>query len=393
MEKVKVAAVSALSYGAEEIQNAVDNLLEQLGGIEKFVPHKARVFVKANLVRDMPPDKAATTHPQVLIALIRRIKEVCGAEVTVGDSSGGAYTKGFMTSVYSKCGMLEVAEKTGCKLNENFDFSSAAIGGKVLSSCDITRSFLDADVVINVGKLKTHSFAGYTGAVKNLFGLVPGLVKVEMHSRFPELYSFCDMLVDIERYASRKITLHVLDAVMGMDGDGPTNGKPKFMGKIIASPDAYAADAAAVSLFGNPMAAPLLKTAAARGLIAEDLSSVDFDFAKWKNSFISDFSAVEAVETDTFLHMPRWIKQMAKKHLTKKVKIVKSLCRGCGKCAAHCPAEAVKVVKGKARVSQSLCIRCYCCQELCPFDAVKFGKPIAYRVVRGFSRSKKTGKR
>lgn len=383
----KVYTASCADYEPNNVQAAVDKLVAEFGGVQAFVPKDAKVFIKVNLVRDMPPEKCGTTHPEVVIALINHIQKQT-QNIVVGDSSGGLYTAGAMKAVYAKCKMTDVEQRTSAKLNDDFDYTETEIGGLALNKCDITNSFLNSDVVINVTKLKTHSFAGYTGAVKNLFGLVPGLVKVEMHSRFPDLGEFCNLLCDLEQFASDKITLHVIDAVIGMDGDGPTNGKPKFMGQILAAQNPYALDSVAVKLFAEPMDMPLLQVAAKRGLIAQDLSDVEFDWDSWRSCKIADFEFSPVTDADTFLHMPEWVKKLAKKYLTKKVKIDKSVCRGCGKCAMHCPAKAITVKDGKANVAQKKCIRCYCCQELCPFDAVKFKKSLLYRFVHRFSRTK-----
>ncbi len=389
----KVAALPCDDYQADNVNRAVSGVIDELGGIEKFVPKDAKVFVKVNLVRDMAPEKCGTTHPEVVVALVNQLAKVT-SHVVVGDSSGGLYTRGAMKAVYSKCGMTDVAERTCATLNDDFDYTAVDLGGQSLSKCEITNSFLNADVVINVTKLKTHSFAGYTGAVKNLFGLIPGLVKVEMHSRFPDLGEFCNLLCDIEQFASSKITMHLIDAVIGMEGDGPTNGKPKFMGQILASANPYALDAVAVQLFADPFDMPLMQVAAKRGYISQDLSDVDFDFESWQNNRIADFDVSPVTDADTFLHMPKWVKKLAKKYMTKKVAIDRSICRGCGKCATHCPAKAITVKEGKACVAQNKCIRCYCCQELCPFDAVRFKKSLLYRFVHTFSRSKgSTGKK
>ncbi len=389
MDKIKVATSAATSYEPQTVQSAVDDILSQLGGIEKYVPKDAKVFVKVNLVRDMPPEKCGTTHPQVVIALVNRLSAIT-QNIVVGDSSGGLYTKAAMGAVYAKCKMTDVAEQTCATLNDDFDFAVAEIGGEVVKNCEITNSFLNADVVINVTKLKTHSFAGYTGAVKNLYGLIPGLVKVEMHSRYPDLGDFCQLLCDIEQFASKKIVLHVIDAIVGMDGDGPTNGKPKAMGQLLASANPYALDVVAVSLFADPFEMPLLQVAEKRGLVSRDLSDIDFDFEAWKSARVQDFDISPVTSADTFLHMPKWVKKLAKKYLTKKVHIDKKICRGCGKCAKHCPAKAITVDGGKAHIAQNKCIRCYCCQELCPFDAVRFKKSLPYKVVHVFSHTKKS---
>ncbi len=385
--KTKVSACACGDYVPEHVQAAVDKLLGDLGGIEKFVKPNANVFIKVNLVRDMSPDKCGTTHPEVVIALVNRIAAVT-QNIVVGDSSGGLYTKAAMGAVYNKCKMTDVAARTCAKLNDDFDFAVADINGVAVNKCEITNSFLNADVVINVTKLKTHSFAGYTGAVKNLYGLIPGLVKVEMHSRYPDLGDFCNLLCDIEQFASKKITLHVIDAVIGMDGDGPTNGKPKYMGQLLASTNSYALDVVAVKLFAEPFDMPLLQVARKRGLVSDDLNQIDFDFDSWNSNYIADFDIAPVTSADTFLNMPKWVKKLAKKYLTKKVVTDTKVCKGCGKCALHCPAKAITVTDGKAQIAQNKCIRCYCCQELCPFDAVRFRKSLLYRFVHTFSHTK-----
>ncbi len=386
-EKTKVAVVSASEYEQGQIDVAVDNLINQLGGMEAFVPQGAKVLIKANLVRDMSPDQAGTTHPTVIIALVKLLEKL-GAKVVVGDSSGGAYTKGYMNVVYNKCKMTDVAKATSATLNEDFDFQRAEIGGVKIKNVDICNSFFNADVVINVGKLKTHSFTGYSGAVKNNYGLLPGLVKVEIHSRFPDLWDFCDALVDIEQFSSQKVVLNVIDAVIGMEGAGPTNGKPKHIGKLIASANPYLCDVVAVSLFDDPFAQPLLQKAVERGMLDKELTNLDFDLDSLKPDYMADFDRVEVVSTNTFLNMPKWMKRLAKRYLTPKVKINKKRCKACRKCADHCPAKAITIEK-LAKVNQKDCIRCFCCQELCPFDAVKLKKSWIYRLIRALSHTKR----
>ena len=383
MQKIKVAATPCADYQENNVQHAVDSVLSQLGGIETFVPKGAKVFVKLNLVRDMPPEKCGTTHPEVVVALCKQLEKVTD-NVTVGDSCAGMYTKAVLNGVYGKCGLNQIEQRTNARLNQNFESRAVDIGGVALTDCDIISAFLDADVVINVCKLKTHSFAGYSGAVKNLFGLIPGLVKVEMHSRFPQLSDFCNLLCDLEQFARPKIVLHVMDAVWGMDGEGPTNGKPKFIGQILASPNAYALDVAAVSLFSEtPMEMPVLQTAVNRGFDGCDVATIDFDFASFKSNFIADFDFAPAENISFFQNMSPIIRVLTK-YMTKKV-YMDSACRACGKCVQHCPAQAISIKKNRARVTQKKCIHCYCCQELCPFNAVRFKKPLLYKLARRFS--------
>ena len=383
MEKIKVAATPCADYNEDSVQRAVDTVLSSLGGISSFVPNGAKVFVKVNLVREMSPEKCGTTHPEVVVALCKQLEKVTG-DVTVGDSCAGMYSKPVLTAVYGKCGLNQVEQRTHAHLNQNYESRTSDINGVALSECDIISAFLDADVVINVCKLKTHSFAGYSGAVKNLYGLIPGLVKVEMHSRFPQLADFCNLLCDLEQFARPKIVLHLMDAVWGMDGEGPTNGKPKFIGQILASANPYALDTAAVSLFAeNPLEMPILHTAASRNYLGCDQKEIDFDFEAFKSNFIADFDFAPAENINFFQNMSPMVRFFSK-YMTKKV-YMDATCRACGKCVQHCPAHAITIVKKRARVAQKKCIHCYCCQELCPFNAVRFRKSLLYRIARKLS--------
>ncbi|HPG92877.1 MAG TPA: DUF362 domain-containing protein [Clostridia bacterium] len=389
---MNLGVVSVNTYERDEVTKAVDELFNQLGGITKYVPKNKKVFVKANLVRDMPPEKCGTTHPEVVIAVVKKLIDECQAEVTVGDSSGGGYTKTLMGGVFRATKMDYACAESGAKLIDDFGYQTVDIDGVMLHKLDVTNSFLDADVVINIGKLKTHSFTGFTGCVKNLYGLIPGLIKVEVHAAFPNLEQFTDVLIDIERYASPKIALHILDAVYGMEGDGPTNGKPKFIGKLIASPNAYLADVAGVSLFADPKSMPLIKKAIKRGIISEDFCESEYDLTTLTKEYIEDFDRIKVFSVNFKRNMPKWFARFIRNSMSPKVRPSKRLCKGCQKCYHHCPAKAITMVKKIAVVDQVKCIRCYCCQELCPHDAVKLHKPIVYRFARLVSKGKSAKK-
>lgn len=370
------------NYDSSSVDKAVGELFDNLGGTAKILGGAKRVFIKANLVRQMPPDKAATTHPSVIAAVAKKIIAETGAEVIVGDSPGGLYTAAHMAAVYKTCGMTDACEASGAKLNDDFGYSSVAVDGAVIKRMDCIDAFLKADAVINVCKFKTHSLTGYSGCVKNLFGLIPGLMKVEMHTRFSDLGPFCDALIDIERFAAAKINLHIIDAVTGMHKNGPTAGEPIFIGKLIASRDAYFADIIAERMFcDDVMKMPVIMKAAERGVIAKPVGEIVCGAPVEK---IDGFEGVD-VGSMALYRYPKFIRKFIKNISSRKVKIKKDTCRGCGKCAVHCPNKAITIRDKKARIKQSQCIRCYCCQELCPFLSVKLTKPLGYRVFRAFS--------
>lgn len=220
-----------------------------------------------------------------------------------------------------------------------------------------------------------------------------------MHSKYPELDDFCDNLIDIERFASEKILLHVVDSVIGMEGEGPTNGTPRFVGKIIACDDAYITDVAAVKLFDEPSKMPLLLKAVERGLLNSDFGASCVDYSECEKAYIEDFKRVSVLHA--LFNKRGFLRRFLRKEwVTRKPVIKKSVCRGCEKCFRHCPRQAIEMKsdkstqKKRAFIHSKQCIRCYCCQELCPFNAVKLKKPFLYRVMRALSvsKSKKTKK-
>ena len=377
-----VTVVDADSYDQQCVDSAIQQIFDNY---PDAIAKDSRVFVKLNLVRDMTPDKAGTTHPAVVSAIVKALERYT-TKIVVGDSSGGAYTAGYMHSVYDKCGITDAIKGTSAVLNNDFGYTTCAVDGRVSRKLDIIYSFVNADVVINVGKLKTHSFTGYTGVVKNLYGLLPGLVKVEYHSKFPHLSTFCDLLMDIEKFAHDKIVLNIIDAIVGMEGAGPTNGTPRHIGKLIACPDAYKCDVVAVSLFNDPLRMPLLRKAVERAIVSEQF--VADAVQAMKPFYIEDYKRVDVIDDGVFLKMPNWLGKLMKRNLTPNVTI-QSNCRACAKCKNHCPASAITIVNKRAVVDSNKCIRCFCCQELCPFDAIKLKKPLLYRITRSLSHSKK----
>ncbi len=389
MEKVFIASVK--DYSRDAVDSAVSQMFEYLGGAQNIIGVGKNVFIKINLVREMPPEKCGTTHPSIVRAVAQYLKNECNANVVVGDSSGAPYNHAVMNAVYKTCGIKDACEQAGVALNQDFGSATEYVDGKRVRMLDIIDVFTKADVVVNIGKLKTHSFTGFTGVVKNLYGLIPGLVKSQTHSLYPDLDGFTDCLVDIERYASKKIVLHILDAVMGMEGSGPTNGQPRYIGKLIAGKNPYLVDVAGVSFFANPSDMPLVIKAKKRGLLPDDLSDTGIDFDEIKSQRIPDYKTVKVLNTD-FNKKGVFRRLLKREWVTQKPKISAKRCKGCAKCYSHCPRQAIEMRSAKngkrhARIISKKCIRCYCCQELCPFDAVDLKKPFLYRAMKVFNGS------
>ena len=368
-------------YGEETVRAAFDRLLPE--GALDFVTPGMRVAIKVNLVTAMKPESAGVTHPALVRELCRRLCER-GAEVIVGDSPGGPYNAAMMATVYRVSGMTAV-EEVGAKLNRDFgqyevEFPEAREARRFTA----TAWLRDADAIINFAKLKTHGMMGYSGAVKNLFGTIPGTLKLEYHFSHPDATRFSDMLVDLNEYW--KCRLSLVDAVVGMEGNGPTAGEPRFVGALIASPSPYAVDVVAADLMGlEPTAVPTVTAAAARGLGPATLADCDMP-AEVRDLRVPDFKRIETGNVVEFSSLlPGWLGRVAGKLaprlLTSRPTPKGRECIGCEKCKNICPAHAIVMKKKRPVIDRTACIRCFCCQEFCPVGAMKVKRPFVARLL------------
>jgi len=383
-----VSLVKAGAYNQEIVDKAVQESIDLLGGINNFIKPNQRVALKVNLLMKADPERQATTHPSVVEALIKIIKEMKAIPFIV-DSSGGPFNETYMNNVYKASGMTAVAKRQEVELNQNFnsievECPNAIVGKKFL----ILEALETADVIINVTKLKTHSFTGYTNAVKNMFGAIPGLTKVEMHGKYRTLDVFADFLYDIHDYFKGKLVLNITDAIMGMQGPGPSNGTPKKIGAILASANPLALDIVACKLINidiNLM--PIINKGLSRKMV-DSVNDIRILGEELEPLIIKDYEIVMPNNYKPFATIvPKFLQPLVHKVMTKRPIINKKQCKGCKKCYEHCPVKAISMVeykKGqplKAEIDYNKCIRCYCCQELCPYGVVKVKSGIIYRIV------------
>ncbi len=372
-----VSVVPLGTYDKAEARAALEALLSPIGGLAS-IKEGMRVGIKANLVSAMAPDKAGTTHPVLLSALCEMIAEK-GATVLLGDSPGGLYNAAFVGRVYSVSGMTEVEHAT---LNRDFSQREARFPeGKVLKSFTYTAYLDSVDLIINFAKLKSHGMMGMSAAAKNMFGTIPGVIKPEYHYRFPRYEDFADMILDLDEYFHP--TLSIIDAVVGMEGNGPTAGTPRKIGCLLASHSPHTLDAVAARLLGfEPMEIPTLEAAMRRGLLPENVNDIVL-FGDIEGLLVKDFERVVERRSLRFTGdgkrpLKRFFGTIAGKLLETRPRLKSELCIGCGICRDICPAHAIKIEKKKAKIDKSACIRCFCCQEFCPKSAMKVHRtPIA----------------
>lgn len=379
MPDVSVAACAA--YTPEVCERALTEVLAPLGGLE-WVRPGMRVVIKANLVAAMKPDAAATTHPTLLAALTRLLKRR-GAAVVIGDSPGNRFTPAVLEHVYRVTGLAE-AEAAGAELNRNFDQKEASFPEAFVARRFSYTAYLDdADAIISFCKLKSHGMMSLSAAVKNMFGTVPGTVKPEYHFRFPDPMDFAGMLLDLNRYFKPKLC--IVDAVVAMEGNGPTAGKPRPLGAILAGTDPSKLDLVCARVIGlDPQRVPTLVKAMACGLL---LQTEEPEAAGWSEDFVAaDFDRIEnCVSTQFDAQLPGVLGKIfggvAKGALASVPAVRARECVGCGQCAGICPAHAIGMKNRLPHIDRSVCIRCFCCQEFCPKGAMKVRRPLLAKIL------------
>lgn len=378
-----VSIARCASYDDAEVMEAMRAVLMPIGGLD-WVQPGMRVAIKANLVTFMKPESAATTHPSVLCALVKLLKER-GATVVVGDSPGGLYNAAFLNRVYSATGMKRV-EQAGAELNRNFGESQADFPqAKVAKQFTYTSWLDDADAIIDFCKLKTHGMMSMSAAVKNLFGTIPGTLKPKYHFLYPNECDFADMLVDLNEYF--KPRLSIADAIVGMEGNGPTAGEPREIGALIASASPYKLDLVCADVIGVTMNdVPTIRAACERGLCPE--SSAELEIAgDLEGIRIADFKNIISHRGLQFQGSDGFFSKLKGKvisaAMSSKPVVKRNECVGCGVCAGICPAKAIEIRNKLPDIDRKQCIRCFCCQEFCPKGAMKVKRPLIDRILNG----------
>jgi uncharacterized protein (DUF362 family)/Pyruvate/2-oxoacid:ferredoxin oxidoreductase delta subunit len=365
-----VSVVSCDSYEIRAVRTAVKAVLSPLGGITRFVRPGMKVLIKPNLLSASDPSMAITTHPAIVRAVVEMTHE-CGAMALVGDSPGGSSDN--VPRVWSASGMLDVADQTGARMVP-FDGVDWKRVGKV--DYFIARPIFDVDLVINLPKLKTHMFTLYTGAVKNLFGAIPGTRKRQVHYQAPAPKEFSVALVDVLELIQPG--LHIMDGILGQEGPGPgASGVPRMYGCISASVDPIALDAVLVRSMGGGRGAVLhLAEAAARGLGEDDPAQVRLE----GDLKALDFGQVDFPGPRWYLRLiPSWLGGPVSRAAKLRPSVQSSACTACESCVEVCPVQAITVGE-YAIFDLNTCVGCLCCAEICPQGCIEAKPDIVARV-------------
>ncbi len=366
-KEARVAIVRAGRYDRDEIAHATAHALDLLGGVEAIIHPTDRVFVKINhLNPPSPAERGIVTHPIFAEGVLTVLRQL-SPHLTIGDDIDSRGTDGFTVSGYR-----QMAAHLGVRLVNLREqgFVEVPCRGKILGKVFVARAALEADAIVNLPKLKTHSLTLLTGAVKNLYGTIPMGFRVRFHGEYNKSADFAQILVDLFSVVRPKLTL--MDAVVAMEGPGPAGGTLTDVGLILASADAVALDAVATRLIGvDPFAVETTRAACAQGLGVGDLSGIEVLGEAFDAVAPRGFKLPAGGPSRLLGRIPRPIARAVVRGLAARPLVLMDRCVGCAECERICPVGAAKVTGGKARIDTGLCVRCMCCHEVCRFDAIR----------------------
>ena len=381
MDKSTAAPRVSLVSCAEYSPTALDEAIAQVAEFARFPDISGkRILVKPNLLKAATVDKAVTTNPEFLSAVLRFLWKRGAKRIVVGDSPG--FQSGIAAAKTS--GIYGAAIAGGA---EWADFAPgkprSAPQAKLVKSFTLASVLDECDFIVNLPKLKTHRLMTYTGAIKNLFGLIPGLGKSGMHLRFADKGKFGTMLVDLG--LSIPNCFSFMDGIIAMEGEGPGDGDPFKLGLVLASSDAPALDWTAARCIGyDPLRISYLVDALRRtggnpvapdidvgpGNVA-DLAAKGFKLLPYEGPVSTAISA-----------MPAFARPFIKRILADRPIFHPDLCIGCSACVKICPAAALELDKNRQgqhqiRIDDAACITCFCCHEICPAHAISIGRVLS----------------
>lgn len=361
----RVLVVEAHDY------SRIDEIVERF--LEEF-PLEVRgrsVLLKPNIVGPYEPDTHINTHPEMIRALVEALR-AGGARVTVSDNPGVA---GY--GAVEKCGRVSgiLEASMGAFENLGTDVVDVELPGRG-TTVKVSKKVMETDILINLPKMKTHVFTRISGAVKNCYGFIVGGDKARLHCDIPGYRDFSDVLTDI--YALRVPDLTIMDGVVALQGNGPTNKDQYPAGLLLASGNGVELDSVMTHMMRmKPEKVRMLERARELGLGETDLQRIDIEgpCAPLKR-FRRPFPGVPQ------RYGGRWIKIFFPDIGRPAFDVAPELCTFCGQCAEVCPANAIEVEKAVPEYACDACIACFCCMELCPKQAITLHDTLATRIYR-----------
>jgi len=379
--KKQVFAVRCLDYS--QLSQQVTTLLEMAGGLASYIQPGEKIVLKPNLLMAAAPEKCATTHPELISAVGALVKQF-GSQAILAESPGAGFphNKRTFERVFEKCGMLEAVRKAG--IEASFDEGWQVVSypeGQFIKRFEIINPILAADGVINRCKLKPHGFMSMTGAVKNNFGAIPGLTKPGYHAKLQKKELFARMLLDLSNLVAPRLS--IMDAVVGMEGEGPNAGTPRQAGLLLAAANPLALDVIAAEIMGlDRRDNPVLLEAEKLGMSPPRLEDVELIGIDKNDLRVAGYKLPSTVilkeGTSRLMAM---LAPTMKSGLTMRPHIITDNCTACGTCRDACPMHVISIKNKVAVIDDKGCIRCYCCHEMCPHEAIDLQGGFMYRML------------
>ncbi len=341
----------------ENVRQAVDRAFELFPVALSW----KKVLIKPNVLRSSETKEGIVTNPAVLRAVVEKVETMGPASIIVGDNPG-LFSYGANEESFSKTGLMEAAK--GYYQNIGNDAQMVAFNPKYMSAVSISRAVLEADVIISLPKFKTHGLTVVTGAIKNSYGLLPGAQKAILHKAAGNPTDFHEVVIEVFRL--RVPDLFIVDAVIGMEGNGPASPDLRNIGVILASDNAVAVDSVIATMMGcDPGRLRFLQKAKEAGLGDYDLSTIEI-IGELKR--LPDFK-LPPLGGESILHSEA-LQSMIHKRANLRPQADPEKCTSCGTCVDHCPVSALSMVANIPQVNAEACIACFCCQEMCPEKAI-----------------------
>jgi len=376
--KTGVSVVKCESYKEPEVEKAVQESLNLIGGLSNIIKPGNIVLLKINLLAPSELKRAVITHPSIVKAMIKEVQNVGGRPI-VADTPGFVFA-GDKNGTMIKSGIKKIADDLGVEALQFETMDTAFIETEVpngvwLKTIYAARLALEADVIISLPKLKTHSNTWYTGAIKNMFGATATRTRKLAHC-VGTYEKFSGAIVDI--YSVLKPQISIMDAVIGMEGEGPRYGNPKHVGLILASYDSAALDAVASKIIGyDPVEIYTTKLATERGLGNGDLDKIEILGEK-----IENVSLNFQKPSGRRINLPSFLAKLGNRFLKVEPWLIQDNCEKCAICAKSCPVDAIKMDPYPV-IDRDGCIECYCCNELCPEAAMEIRKNWLAKLMAG----------
>ncbi len=389
-DRSRVALVACPDYERARVEEAVRKGLSLLGPgalPDLRGPGSRHLLLKPNLLKPVAPDRGVTTHPAVFAAVAGALR-ARGSAFAYGDSPNGMFSALAAARV---SGLHAEAEALGVPLADFQTGDDVSFpGGTLDRRFTIARAVREAAGIVNLPRLKTHALTTMTGALKNMFGVIPGALKARYHVTHPDVESFSRMIVDLNCAVPSRLV--VMDAITVMEGNGPANGRLRSVGLLIITTDPVAADAVGCRIMGiDPRSVAFVRIAEEAGLGNAGPDGIEL-LGEPLGGFVCPDLDVRV--RPLVQNAPRFVMRIAKRLVASKPAIDSTRCTGCGQCVEGCPTDPKSLCrddhasrgvreyafrpKAVPRYLYSTCIRCYCCQETCPTGAINIRRaPLA----------------